>query len=255
MIGGAAQAGAPYLIGVIIDDVRAQASLAELRTDVFIFIGLSLVAMVAFFGQRHFSGTIAYAVVYDIRKVLFDNMLKLDQRFFQRYATGDLISRMYSDTTMIMRLNAIGFNRFGSAAFDGSMGGGGGAGAAGGFPGGFGGGRGRVLARLVDESAIADGEHALVARPEVRLGEDAVRALVLVDLEALDLLLSGDAAGPDRHVVRQFLRLFVLAAADVDGLLVDLRDEVAGEDVDVRLLQSLPERTLQFGVVTGEHLV
>ncbi|MBL8165092.1 MAG: ABC transporter ATP-binding protein [Anaerolineae bacterium] len=114
-VGGIASAAEPYLIGQIIDHIRDGVSAQELILDAALLIIFALISVIAFFGQRLWSGTVAYSVNYDIREMLFDNLLTLDQRFYQSYATGDLISRMYSDMDMIWRLLAIGFMRFGSA--------------------------------------------------------------------------------------------------------------------------------------------
>lgn len=115
--GGAATALQPYMIGAIVDDIRRGDPLEKIGADVLIMLGLAVVIVVAFFGQRHFSGEVAYRVDADIRRVLFTNMLTLEQRFYQRYPTGDLISRVHHDTEMVWRLLALGLNRFGSAFF------------------------------------------------------------------------------------------------------------------------------------------
>lgn len=117
MVAGVSSGAAPYLMGVIVDHIRQQAPIEQIGRDALTLIGLSAVTVTAFFGQRYFSGQVAYAVNFDIRRALFDNLLTLDQDFYQHYPTGDLISRMHADTEMIWRLLAIGFTRFGSAAF------------------------------------------------------------------------------------------------------------------------------------------
>ncbi|MBL8134716.1 MAG: ABC transporter ATP-binding protein [Anaerolineae bacterium] len=115
MVGGAATAAEPLLIGIIVDHLQAGLSMDQMIGDIAILIGLSLIAVLAFFGMRHFSGNIAYAVNYDIRRDLYENLLTQDNGFFQRHSTGDLISRVHADTEMIWRLLAIGFNRASSA--------------------------------------------------------------------------------------------------------------------------------------------
>jgi hypothetical protein len=67
--------------------------------------------------------------------------------------------------------------------------------------------------------------------------------------------LTRNATGPDEDVVRELRRLLVVTAAEVDGLLVGLRDEVAGSNLDVGLLESLAEGALDRRVVPGEDLV
>ena len=115
IVGGASAAAEPFLVGVIIDHVEQGAPPEVLLQDVFLIILFAVITVAAFFGQRTYSGEIAYAVNYDIRHDLFDNLLTMDQSFYQHYATGDLISRMYTDVDMIWRLLALGFNRAGSA--------------------------------------------------------------------------------------------------------------------------------------------
>ena len=114
-VGGLTAAAEPFLIGIIIDHIQKGATPDEMIGDIALLIGLAIVSVIAFYGQRTFSGTVAYAVNFDIRKELFDNLLTLEQGFYQRYPTGDLISRMYSDLDMIWRLLVIFFTRFGSA--------------------------------------------------------------------------------------------------------------------------------------------
>lgn len=115
LLGGIAGSMEPFLIGVIIDHIRAGAAPDIILQDVILIIVFGVFTVAAFYGQRYYSGEIAYDINFDVRSTLFDNMLTLDQRFFNQYATGDLISRMYADVDMIWRLFALAFNRVGSA--------------------------------------------------------------------------------------------------------------------------------------------
>ncbi len=114
-LGGLTSAAEPFLIGVIIDHVQQGFRPEEMTGDIALLIGLAVVTVIAFYGQRRYSGDVAYYVNFDIRRDMFDHLLTLEQGFFQHYATGDLISRMYSDIDTIWRLLALTFNRFGSA--------------------------------------------------------------------------------------------------------------------------------------------
>jgi len=115
ILGGITAAAEPYLIGQIIDHVREGISLQQLAGDIFLLVVFALITLAAFYGQRTYSGDVAYSVVYDVRKTLFSNLVTLEQGFYQSYTTGDLISRMNSDLEMIWRLLALGLNRIGSA--------------------------------------------------------------------------------------------------------------------------------------------
>jgi len=117
MIGGAATAAGPYFVGRVIDHLREGTTLSQIGADVLLFLGLTVLVNIAFFGQRTFSGFVAYSVDLDVRQALFGNLLRLEQGFFQRFPLGDLISRMHSDIEMIWRLNAMSLTRGGSAAF------------------------------------------------------------------------------------------------------------------------------------------
>jgi ATP-binding cassette, subfamily B, multidrug efflux pump len=114
-VAGITSTAEPYLIGAIIDRIQQQISLNELAIFGFLLVGLAAISVAAFFGQRYYSGQVAYKVNFDIRRTLFDNLLTLDQGFYQRYPTGDLISRMYSDLDMIWRLLVIGCSGGGCA--------------------------------------------------------------------------------------------------------------------------------------------
>ncbi|QPC82321.1 ABC transporter ATP-binding protein [Phototrophicus methaneseepsis] len=115
VLGGITTALEPYLIGFIIDNIRTSVDMDLITRDVLLLLGLSVISVIAFFGQRHYSGVVAYAVHFDIRKAVFDNMVTLDDDFYKRFATGDLISRMFSDLNWVWRLLALVFNRAGSA--------------------------------------------------------------------------------------------------------------------------------------------
>jgi len=115
VVGGITAAAEPFLVGIVVDHIRHGVPMDLILQDIALIFLLAIVTVVAFFGQRTFSGEIAYSVNYDIRQDLFDHLLTMDQNFYQRYQTGDLISRMYSDLDMIWRLLALGFNRAGSA--------------------------------------------------------------------------------------------------------------------------------------------
>lgn len=117
MFGGIATAMQPVWIGRIIDDLRQGIQMDRLVLDILVLFGLTFIVLIAFFGQRLFSGYVAYAVNFDVRTTLFRHLLTLDQSFYQHYPTGDLISRMHADIELIWRLINLGFVRFGSATF------------------------------------------------------------------------------------------------------------------------------------------
>jgi ATP-binding cassette subfamily B protein len=114
-IAGLTASAMPYYVGLIIDHINERVDLNQIAIDGAVLIGITLVSIVMFYYQRMYSGEVAYNVNREVRRTLFDNLLTLDQKFYQHYATGDLISRLHSDTEMIWRLLAITFTRLGSA--------------------------------------------------------------------------------------------------------------------------------------------
>jgi ATP-binding cassette subfamily B protein len=112
---GITTAAIPYLIGIVVDRIRHGAQPGEIGQYALALVGLTIVSIVAFYGQRMMSGFVALAVHLDVSRTLFNNLLTLDQAFFQHHATGDLISRVNSDVELIWRLLALTLTRIGSA--------------------------------------------------------------------------------------------------------------------------------------------
>ncbi len=117
LLAGVTTAAEPYLIGHLINRVGLGAGMDEIMGFVGAIVAFALVNIFAFNELRNYSGEVAYSVDYDLRRSLFDNLLTLDQDFYKRYSSGDLISRMHNDMMVIWRLNALGFLRTATAIF------------------------------------------------------------------------------------------------------------------------------------------
>jgi ATP-binding cassette subfamily B protein len=115
IISGITAALEPFLIGVIIDHIRNGYTFQMLLPDLALLIGLAVITVVFFYTQRYYSGQVSYGVNFDIRRDLFDHLLEQDQSFYQKYPTGDLISRMHADINLIWQLMVMFFMRAGSA--------------------------------------------------------------------------------------------------------------------------------------------
>ncbi|MBE0690571.1 MAG: hypothetical protein IH587_10675, partial [Anaerolineae bacterium] len=122
-IGGITQALQPYIAGSIVDSfgavvngsTNADAASGSLLSEIGLFLLVAAVTVVAFFGQRYFSGVVSYGATYNIRRLLFDNLLTLEQAFYHHNTTGDLLSRMHLDIDAIWRMLTMTFVRGGSA--------------------------------------------------------------------------------------------------------------------------------------------
>ncbi len=115
VIGGITDALQPFIIGVIVDHLSRGVDMGQIATDIGLLIVFSVITLIAFYGQRFYSGLVAFKTHHDMRNDIFDNMLTLDQSFYSQYATGDLIARLHGDLQYVWRLLAIGMNRGGSA--------------------------------------------------------------------------------------------------------------------------------------------
>lgn len=115
LVAGFSTALEPFFIGMIVDDVNAGAGMGAIVRDVALLVVFGAISVTAFYVQRYYSGEIAYGVNYDLRGTLFGRLLRLDQAFYDHFATGDLISRVNSDTEMVWRLMVMFFLRFTSS--------------------------------------------------------------------------------------------------------------------------------------------
>src|ERR1700682_2952194 len=105
---------APFYIGQAIDAItRAQEGRIPLLA-----LGVVVAAGAAALGQLVrrlcFSG-LGYRVETELRGRLFAHLLKLDQGFFQKIRTGDIMARATNDMTAVQALIAIGISNLGNA--------------------------------------------------------------------------------------------------------------------------------------------
>lgn len=115
-LGGITMSLEPYLVGEIVDSLLEEGVvMSQILQGIGLLFGLALFTVLMFYFQRHYSGQVAYSVHYDIRKTVFENMVTLDNDFYKKFSTGDLISRMFTDLNWVWRLLALTFNRGGNA--------------------------------------------------------------------------------------------------------------------------------------------
>ena len=115
VIAGITLSASPYLIGVIIDQIRHQIDLAAIGAQVLLLIVLTVISIAAFFGQALFQRNSRLQGQLRCPARSVRQFADTRSELYQRYTTGDLISRMYTDMDNIWRLLLIGFTRSGSA--------------------------------------------------------------------------------------------------------------------------------------------
>jgi ATP-binding cassette subfamily B protein len=98
IVGAAASLAQPLLVGQIIDRVQKDQALGSL---VWLLIGLVIVASVLSGYQHYLLQRTGTAVVYSSRRQLIARILHLPISEFDARRTGDLVSRVGTDTTLL----------------------------------------------------------------------------------------------------------------------------------------------------------
>lgn len=97
----------PYILRLAIDGLTGDTlTRADLWRYVLIYIALAALAVWFARQLRRFPLKLSHQVEYDLRRDLFTHLTRLDQEFFRTERTGDLMTRMSSDMTIVR--NAIG---------------------------------------------------------------------------------------------------------------------------------------------------
>ena len=108
IVSSAAMSFIPYYTGQVINHIAIAPSASKFQQAIVIMSGITIISAVAA-GLRASILTIADAQLgIVIRKVLFKSLLHQEIGFFDKTETGDLTSRLTSDTTKLQ--DQIGFN-------------------------------------------------------------------------------------------------------------------------------------------------
>jgi ATP-binding cassette, subfamily B, multidrug efflux pump len=105
------QAGGPWLIGRAIDrDILGRDPAGLLRT-MMVLLGVYLVGTLAQRGQIRQVGAVGQSILASMRERIFERLLRLPFRFFDRRPTGDLMSRVTNDVDTLNQLLSQGFTQ------------------------------------------------------------------------------------------------------------------------------------------------
>ena len=98
-------AGTVLAMGVglrrLVDDGFASGNAALLDQAVFVLFGVTLVLAASSFARFYLVSWIGERVVGDIRKEVFDHVITLPPSYFELTRTGEVISRLTTDTTVL----------------------------------------------------------------------------------------------------------------------------------------------------------
>lgn len=87
----------PYVIKVIFDRLEAKAPSSEILNLVLLILGLTLLAGVFRFLVRRSVIWMSRHIEYDLRRDLFDHLLKLSPSYYHQTRTGDIMARLTND--------------------------------------------------------------------------------------------------------------------------------------------------------------
>ncbi len=101
VIAALASLAIPALAGQIIDRGFVEKNLDSLATYSWLAIFVALIMALASSGRFYFISILGERVLTDLRKAVFDHLLKLDATFYDTHRVGELNSRLVGDVTII----------------------------------------------------------------------------------------------------------------------------------------------------------
>ncbi len=109
---GAGLAGPPYIVGLAIDALRLGKATPEL---ILRYAGLILltagISNAMTFMMRRFIVVASRQIAYEIRRDIYIKLTTLDQGYFHRNRTGDLMNRLTGDLGAVMEMLGFGVNQ------------------------------------------------------------------------------------------------------------------------------------------------
>ena len=101
LISTAATLGLTGAARLLVDRGFAQGSAAAINDHFLLLVGVALLLAGATAGRFYFVTKLGERVVADLRKALYDHILTLDQAYFLKTRTGEVLSRMTTDIQMV----------------------------------------------------------------------------------------------------------------------------------------------------------
>jgi ATP-binding cassette, subfamily B, multidrug efflux pump len=111
VLGAAAQAGGPWLIGRSIDRYILPGDVAGLSRIMVVLFGVFAVGAIASRGQVYQVGSIGQSLLASMRARIFDRLQHLPLGFFDRRPVGDLMSRVTNDVDTLNQLFSQGLTQ------------------------------------------------------------------------------------------------------------------------------------------------
>ena len=108
----------PRLTAVAIDDKIMNKDFPGLQTIVLIMLGTLILQGIIQYGMTYLTSWIGQKIIYDLRKKIFDHILKLDLKFFDRNPIGRVVTRVTGDVEVLFEVFSSGLvTAFGLSSF------------------------------------------------------------------------------------------------------------------------------------------
>lgn len=98
----------PRLTAVAIDDKIMNKDFPGLQTIVLIMLGTLILQGIIQYGMTYLTSWIGQKIIYDLRKKIFDHILKLDLKFFDRNPIGRVVTRVTGDVEVLFEVFSSG---------------------------------------------------------------------------------------------------------------------------------------------------
>ncbi len=94
----------PFIIKLAIDGLTADLTRERIVQYALLLVGAALIAGAARYGMREFLNGISRRIETDLRNDLFSHLLRLPPQFYDRWRTGDLMSRATNDVQAVRQV-------------------------------------------------------------------------------------------------------------------------------------------------------
>ena len=94
----------PLIVKLAIDGLTADMTVERIVQYALLLVGAALIAGAARYGMREFLNGISRRIETDLRNDLFSHLLRLPPQFYDRWRTGDLMSRATNDVQAVRQV-------------------------------------------------------------------------------------------------------------------------------------------------------
>ena len=94
----------PYILKLAIDGLATDLTRENVIRYAVLLVGAALISGAARFGMREFLNGISRRIETDLRNDLFSHLLRLPPQFYDRWRTGDLMSRATNDVQAVRQV-------------------------------------------------------------------------------------------------------------------------------------------------------